>query len=75
MVVAPEGRLVVHLISYKGAWVTRQVGTGDDSEVYFLRKSSMRMKSQWAALLVGSHVSLVIKRVSGRGIVSDAMLC
>jgi hypothetical protein len=68
-----QGRLIVELISYKGAWVSREVGKAEDSEVFFIRKSSMRVKSQWAALLVGGRVSLVIKRVSGRGIVSDAV--
>ena len=68
------GRLVVQLIHYKGAWVTREVGKGDDSDVYFVRKSSMREKGQWDALRPGAHVSLTIKRVAGRGIVSDAVV-
>ena len=68
------GRLTVELIAFKGAWCCRQVGKAEDSEVYFVRKSSMREKSQWPALKPGSHVSLTIRSVAGRGVVSDAVL-
>ena len=67
-------RIVVQLIEYKGAWISREVGTADDSVVYYIRKSSLRDKSEWPALLAGSRVSLTIKHVAGRGIVSDATL-
>eukprot|EP00966_Prymnesium_polylepis_P239548 5539987-Prymnesium_polylepis.2 len=68
------GRLTVELVSFKGAWCCRQVGKSSDSDVYFVRKSSMREKSQWPALKPGSYVSLTIRSVAGRGVVSDAVL-
>ena len=40
----------------------------------FVRKSSLRDKAQWAELREGRRVSLAIRRVAGRGIVSDAVL-
>ena len=71
---APTGdRIVVELIKYAGAWASRQVGSGDEGEVLFVRKSSMRDKGQWGLLRPGGRVSLTIKRAAGRGIVADAV--
>ena len=67
-------RLVVQLITYKGAWISRLVGSSDDGEVFYVRQSSMRNKSEWSKLHQGSLVSFSIKRMAGRGIVSDAVL-
>lgn len=64
-------RVVVELVSFKGAWVAQPVGGGD---VLFVRKSSLRDRAQWPELRAGSRVSLAIRRVAGRGIVSDAVL-
>ena len=69
-----SSRLVVQLIVYKGAWVSRIVDSAEDSEVFFIRKSSMRDQSQWSKLQAGKRISLTIKRAAGRGIVSDAVL-
>ena len=70
----PAGRFVVMLIAFKGAWVSRIVGSAEDSEVFYIRKSSMRDKSQWSKLRERSHVSFTIKHVAGREIVSDAVI-
>jgi hypothetical protein len=69
-----DGRLVVELLTYKGAWVSRQPGAGESGEIFFVRKSSMRNQSEWTSLRAGSHVSFTIKRAAGRGIVSDAVI-
>ena len=66
-------RVVVELAEFKGAWVARRVDE-PSGDVLFVRKSSLRDKAQWTALRAGSRVSLTIKVVSGRGIVSDAVL-
>ena len=50
------------------------MGEADGGEVLFVRKSSLRDKTQWEALREGSRVSLTIRRAAGRGIVSDAVL-
>ena len=70
----PVSRIVVELIEYKGAWFSQRVSSGSNKEVLFIRKSSMRDKSQWPALAAGKRVNLMIRRVAGRGIVSDAVL-
>ena len=68
-------RVVVELVEFKGAWVARRVEEDEPSgDVLFVRKSSLRDKSQFSALQAGSRISLTIKSVSGRGIVSDAVL-
>ena len=67
---APD-RLLVQLEKFTGAWVARPVGSSD---VFFIRKSSLRDERQWAALCVGSTVSLRLKRSAGRSIVTDAVL-
>ena len=59
-------RITVELVEFKGAWVARRVDE-PSGDVLFVRKSSLRDKSQFSALQVGSRVSLAIKRVSGRG--------
>ena len=69
---APADRLLVQLEKFAGAWVSRP--TVGSSEVYFIRKSSLRDPSQWAALCAGSTVSLRLKRSAGRSIVTDAVL-
>ena len=66
-------RVVVELVEFKGAWVARRV-EDPSGDVLFVRKSSLRDKSQFSALQAGSRISLTIKSVSGRGIVSDAVL-
>ena len=70
--VAKLDRVVVELVAFKGAWIAHPVGGGGD--VLFVRKSSLRDKAQWAELREGRRVSLAIRRVAGRGIVSDAVL-
>ena len=70
----PGNRIVVELIEYKGAWFSQRVGSSSNKEVLFIRKSSMRDKSQWPALAAGKRVSLMIRSVAGRGIVTDAVL-
>ena len=67
-------RPVVQLIVYKGAWASRLVGSAENSEVFFIRQSSMRDKSQWSKLHEGAKVSLTMRYAAGRGIVSDAVL-
>ena len=68
-------RLLVQLIKYTGAWVSRQVGSGEEGEeVFFVRQSSMRNKGDWGKLTEGCHISIAIKRAAGRGIVTDAVL-
>ena len=68
-----DGRLVVKLVTYKGAWVSRVEGAADDSKVYFVRKSSMRDKGQFGELREGGLVSIKLKRMAGREIVADAV--
>lgn len=67
---APD-RLLVQVEKFTGAWVSRRAGS---DEVYFIRRSSLRDASQWAALCPGSTVSLRLKRSAGRSIVTDAVL-
>ena len=69
-----ENHLVVELIAFKGAWVSRRVGSDEGSEVFFIRKSSLRDVRQWSKLSVGVRVSLTIRRASGRGIVADGFI-
>ena len=56
-------RVVVKLVEFKGAWVARRV-EDPSGDVLFVRKSSLRDKSQFSALQAGSRVSLTIKSVS-----------
>jgi len=70
---AAGDRLTVELIKYAGAWSARRVD-GMDGEIFFIRKSSLRDKNEWATLREQRRLSLAIKRAAGRGIVSDAFL-
>ena len=71
---ASSERVVVELIKFAGAWSSRPIGSSDDADVYYVRQSSMRSKSDWRALRVGCRVSFVMKRAAGRAIVSDAVI-
>ena len=72
---AGDERVVVELVTYKGAWSARPVDGADCAGmVLFIRKSSMRDKAQWPSLKEGSRVSIALKVSAGRAIVSDAIL-
>ena len=49
-------RVVVELVEFKGAWVARRV-EHPSGDVLFVRKSSLRDKSQFSALQAGSRSS------------------
>ena len=40
---------------------------------YFIRKTSMRDRGQWAALSLGDHVEFTLRWCAGRGVVVDAI--
>ena len=69
-----SGRLIVELLKFHGAWISRPVGGSNDDDVYYVRQSSMRNKSEWTSLRAGCRVSFVMKRAAGRAIVSDATI-
>ena len=52
---ASSNRVVVELIKFAGAWSSKLVGS-DDAQVYYVRQSSMRNKSDWTSLRAGGHV-------------------
>ena len=51
----------------------QQEGGGADSEIYYVRKSSMRDKNVWPALKAGDRVEVAFRVMSGRAIVADAV--
>ena len=50
------------------------VGTTPDGTEYFVRTTSMRVRTEWSKLIVGDAIEFSIRYAAGRGIISDVVV-
>jgi len=50
-----------------------RVGVTADGTEYFVRTTSMRVRTEWSKLRVGDAISFCVRYAAGRGIISDVI--
>ena len=50
-----------------------RVGVTSDGKEYFVRTTSMRVRTEWSKLRVGDAISFSVRYAAGRGIISDVI--
>ena len=50
-----------------------RVGVTSDGKEYFVRTTSMRVRTEWSELRVGDAISFSVRYAAGRGIISDVI--